>query len=630
MLAPPLFDKRTPFFVDAVKFCIVRILNLVTYPIISSYSGPSKIVGELLRGLGHEVVELSCSGFGVSACPAIEYRYGKRIVSEKEKERICKQCRSMSHALKNGRNESVIQIDEFIESYEYSDCFLRAKLLVAKPKVTLTLEEHKLISYASYEILLRHKFENGVVPESHYHELENAVYVCLLAEIAIKRLLSNCAAIDRVIINNSLRGVNRTILKCLIEVGVKPLFINAGANIAHQLAQIMIFTNEEASLDWAKSPGWQELKSSHAEIPRLQLINDHFGALFSAQSNFVYSVSSERISSDVIFQKLSLSRNKTTFLATLASNDERMTAKLVGALDFLDIRTSLFDSQIEWIKFLIKEFQVRPNLQLVIRVHPREFPNKRESVTSQHAIELLRELDNLPANVFVNWPSDEVSLYDLVQVIDVGLAATSTTGLQLATLGIPIGLHNTSLLTGYTTDIGTALDSTSKYRAFLDSAEDLQWSVGNVITGLKWHSYLFNCLSIDLFPIADGQNESVDRYGLLNQLQVYIRKSMSSNFKKMIWSSNSLRPLIDFIDRSKIRADMRETIASDVDAERLNALLGDLSSDLAASGTMSRLIGDSGSSTDSARDFLLFIRELLPKESGSRFLSGKIDRYLNN
>jgi len=608
----------------------VRILNLVTYPIISSYSGPSKVVGEMLRGLGHDVVELSCSGFGVSSCPAIEYRYGKTNVSEKEKVRICKQCRSMSHALKSGGNDNRVQIDEFIESKEYSDYFFKAKSLVAKPKVALTREENKLISYASYEILLRHKFQNGVVPESHFQELENAVYVCMLAEIAIKRLLKLNYKFDRVIINNGLRGLNRTILNCLIEDGVKPIFINAGANIAHQLSQIMMFNSEESSLDWASSPGWQELKSSDAEIPRLHQIEDHFGSLFAAKSNFVYSVSSKRLSSDTIQKKLSLSCDKTTFLATLASNDERMTAKSVGALDFLEDRQHLFESQIKWIKFLIDEFKTRPNLQLIIRVHPREFPNKRESVTSQHAKDLSRELDNLPANVFVNWPSDEISLYDLVQVIDVGLVATSTTGLQLATLGIPIGLHNISLLTGYTTDIGTALESTSEYRSFLDSAEDHQWSIANVIAGLKWHSYLFNCLAIDLFPINNRQRESVDRAELLNRLQLAIRKFMPSKLKKRIWSSNTLRPLIDLIDRSKIRGDTKEFNVSDVDIERLNALLDNRSTDLAVTETMSRLIGDSGSSVGSAKEFLLFVRELLPKESGSRFLSGKIDRYLNS
>jgi hypothetical protein len=98
----------------------------------------------------------------------------------------------------------------------------------------------------------------------------------------------------------------------------------------------------------------------------------------------------------------------------------------------------------------------------------------------------------------------------------------------------------------------------------------------------------------------------------------------------MIWSSNNLRPLIDLIDRSKIRADSKEINVSDVDIERLNALLDNRSIDLAADGTMSRLIGDSGSSIDSANEFLYFVRELLPKESGTRFLSGKIERYLNS
>jgi hypothetical protein len=585
----------------------------------------------MLRGLGHEVVELSCSGFGVSSCPAVEYRYGKIFVSEKEKERICKQCRGMSRALNSGENDSWVQIDEFIEPNEYGDFFFRAKSLVAKPKVARTREEHKLISYASYEILLRHKFENGVVPESHFQELENAVHVCMLAEIAIKRLLKHYCKFDRVIINNGLRGLNRTILNCLIEDGVKPIFINAGANIAHQLSQIMMFNNEEASLDWASSPGWQKLKSSDAIIPRLHLIEDHFSSLFAANSNFVYSVSSKRFTSDVIFQKLSLSRSKITFLATLASNDERMTAKSVGALDFLEGQPCLFESQIEWIKFLVKEFQIRPNLQLVVRVHPREFPNKRESVTSQHAKDLLRELDNLPLNVFVNWPSDEISLYDLVQVVDVGLVATSTTGLQLATLGIPIGIHNISMLTGYTTDVGTELDSIANYQAFLDSAKNHQWSVENVIAGLKWHAYLFNCLSIDLVPINDYKIEnSASRSRVFNHLQLSIRKFMPSRFKKLIWSSNAFRPLIDLIDRSKIRADSKEINVSDVDIERLNALLDNRSIDLAVDGTMSRLIGDSGSSIDSANEFLYFIREHLPGESGSKFLSGKIENYLNS
>jgi hypothetical protein len=608
----------------------VRILNLVTYPIITSYFGTSKVIGEMIRGLGHEVVDLSCSGFGISACPALEYRYGKMVVSGKEMERICKQCRSTSQALMGKVKDSLIHIEDFIESDEYAKCRAKSKNLLVQPRSALTPRELNLISNASYEILLRHKFQNGVVPESHHHELENALYVCMLAEISIRRLIKALPKFDRVVVNNSLRGLNRTITNTLIADGIKPIYINSGANVAHQVSQVMIFNSEEAMMNWGSSPGWQKVKSNDAEIPRVQLIKDHFESLFSAQSNFVYSVSSKRLSSDTIYQRLKLSRDRTTFLATLSSNDERSSAKAVGAIDFLDGRFTLFENQIEWIKFLVNEFRLRPNIQLIIRVHPREFPNKRESIMSQHAIELLRELEKLPSNVSVNWPSDELSLYDLVQVVDVGLVATSTTGLQLATLGIPIGIHNFALLMGYTTDVGTTIDSISSYQAFLDSADDHKWSVENVITGLKWHSYLFNCLSIDLAPLNDNHfRDRSKNAGIVYQLQLSIRKRLPSEMKKVIWSSNVIRPLIDFIDRSKIRADTREINVSNVDAERLSALLGDRSIDLAADGTMSRLIGDSGSSIDSAKEFLFFVRELLPNESGSRFLSGKIDRYLN-
>jgi len=616
--------------VDLVILENMRILNLVTYPIISAYSGPSTIIGERIRQLGHEVVELSCSGFGISACPALEYRYGSSDVTEKAKNRICNECRRMSRAIRNTHDKDLIRIDEFIEFDDYNACLTKAKSLVAKTRNTVTPEESKLISYASYEVLLSQKLQYDEVPKNLNQSLENAIYVCMLAETAIERLLKKHCEFDRVIVNNSLRGLNRTITNCLIQSGVKPLFINAGANTAHQLSQIMMFNSEEASLDWASSPGWKIYKSSKAQVPRLQLIKDHFESLFAAQSNFIYSDQSKRISSEIIYQRLSLSNKKTTFLALLASNDERVAAASNGALDFLKDRKYMFKSQVEWLKFLVKEFESRPHLQLIVRVHPREFPNKRESVLSQHAQELLRELDELPANVHVNWPTDEISLYDLVQVVDVGLVASSSTGLQLATLGIPIGIHNGSLLTGYTTDLGTDLDSTQEYQVFLDSAQNHRWSVENVIAGLNWHSYLYNCLSIDLLPANNGQDVTSGRSSLFTKLQLSVRRFLPLRFKKVIWSNSSLRILIDRIDSKTIRSTLSNGMLNDLDSRRLKELLDGRSMDLAATGVIPFLASNSGSAVNSAREFLLFIRKLLPKESGDGLLSGKLDGYLSS
>ena len=78
----------------------------------------------------------------------------------------------------------------------------------------------------------------------------------------------------------------------------------------------------------------------------------------------------------------------------------------------------------DWIKFTVEWVSSRPDLFLIIRVHPREFPNKRESVTSEQAIALSKFFEHLPKNVAINWPSDSISLHDLIRITDVGLNAT--------------------------------------------------------------------------------------------------------------------------------------------------------------------------------------------------------------
>jgi hypothetical protein len=77
-------------------------------------------------------------------------------------------------------------------------------------------------------------------------------------------------------------------------------------------------------------------------------------------------------------------------------------------------------------------------LALIIRIHPRELPNKRENRTSANAERLRELLVNLPDNVIVNWPEDKLSIYDLLQRVDLVLSAWSTVLLEASLFGCPI------------------------------------------------------------------------------------------------------------------------------------------------------------------------------------------------
>lgn len=90
----------------------------------------------------------------------------------------------------------------------------------------------------------------------------------------------------------------------------------------------------------------------------------------------------------------------------------------------------------EWLDVVVEEFGRRPSDRLVIRVHPSEthLPGK---VTRDSLDAYLRRRD-LPSNVRVVGPDEQVDSYALMDAADVGLVYTSTVGLEMALGATPV------------------------------------------------------------------------------------------------------------------------------------------------------------------------------------------------
>lgn len=103
----------------------------------------------------------------------------------------------------------------------------------------------------------------------------------------------------------------------------------------------------------------------------------------------------------------------------------------------LHYRANAFASMLEWVLESIRYFASRPELQLVIRVHPAEI---RGTVPSRQPIcdEIRKAYPTLPSNVFVVPPESRVSTYALVERCDAAIIYGTKTGVELAGLGIPV------------------------------------------------------------------------------------------------------------------------------------------------------------------------------------------------
>ena len=118
--------------------------------------------------------------------------------------------------------------------------------------------------------------------------------------------------------------------------------------------------------------------------------------------------------------------------------DERpvvlLAANVLG--DSLTLGRNIFaESMSEWITRTIQYFAKRTDVQLVVRVHPGEkiVPQAKSMGT------VVREaLPELPGHIHVIGALDNVNTYDLIEIANLGLAYTTTVGVETAMNGIPV------------------------------------------------------------------------------------------------------------------------------------------------------------------------------------------------
>ena len=117
--------------------------------------------------------------------------------------------------------------------------------------------------------------------------------------------------------------------------------------------------------------------------------------------------------------------------------DERpmvlLAANVIG--DSLTLGRQVFTPNMtEWLQRTVVYFCGRPDVQLVIRIHPGERYTKGPSVA-----DVVRQVQAvLPEHIHLVAADDPINTYDLVELADLGLAYTTTVGMEMAMSGAPV------------------------------------------------------------------------------------------------------------------------------------------------------------------------------------------------
>lgn len=300
------------------------------------------------------------------------------------------------------------------------------------------------------------------------------------------------------------------------EAGIPTFGLHAGGNMAKRTSSLYVFRRDMVDLyrNWIS-----RFERELANIPTTRSgISDaalHFKALTSGKTVWVYSSPKGKRYFDVR-RHYGIEPNQKILLAMLSSYDELFSSQMMGVMSAPPM---MFKDQLEWVRSLVDYASKRTDLFLIVRVHPRELPNLRDDIHSAHAKQLLESLTDLPPNVCVNWPQEKISLYDLIPHVSVGLNGWSSTGKELAFLGIPVVLFTDEILY-YPSSLNLLAKNRDDYFRKIDDAIQDGWSFERIRRTFRWLAIEHSLGTVDIsdrFSRDDGLRSVRKR--VINALQ---------------------------------------------------------------------------------------------------------------
>lgn len=336
--------------------------------------------------------------------------------------------------------------------------------------------------------------------------LREAILTCLITLHGIRRLFLEGGYTHVAFYGQY--NQNMIVLWLARQFGITCSLIGHASHFGVDRRYITFSREETRRLYFRMTDDWMTWGELPLESEAISMVAADMRNRFKSSSVHVYSP--PKTFDEVDFRKkIGLSSERKTLVAFSSSLDEifaqNMQAKAQGRGDYY-LGPNLWPDQVSWFRFLVNLVKDREELQLVIRIHPREDANRRERARSKHLELLEAALCDLPSNVRVIWPSESISSYDLLEVADIVLNAWSYIGMEAARFGVPVIAAFPSDTWHPPNAFFTIAATVAEYKAavmrLLERSPDFQ----QITQAFRWYHYSTFAASVsveDIIPSSD-------------------------------------------------------------------------------------------------------------------------------
>jgi hypothetical protein len=436
-------------------------------------------IARMIEEFGFKIRMIECDRAFSEFCTSMSAAKTGIFDEPAKKQSICKECiknKNLSK-LSAGRTFSTQEI-----SYKQNSEYLSSEREI-NSLIETEIDDVPIGRLALYETLLHYKKSNlNFTPEQHFHyvtHFNNAV----TTYYATKEIIDQEKP-DVVFCYSPQYVVPGIASAYAIKQGIKVFFMEGSSNDVERYTHMRIWNWEKYGLS---QPGLENLDAFADYIPTQKQLNrakKQIKAKKSKKTLSVYSPDSKGIDP---FSFFNLDRKKPILLLAMSSYDEVYSGYMIGKLPKARFEGKVFKDQVEWLKHTIAWVECK-DIQLIIRPHPREFPNKREDVKSDHEDVWNDILSNLPKNVVIDHPKMNYSIHDYLPYIDVFTTGWSSTAIEALANGIPVVTYDDDLPT-IPRSILISGKSQEGYFENLSHALGLGRSEQRAASALKWLAY---------------------------------------------------------------------------------------------------------------------------------------------
>jgi hypothetical protein len=464
------------------------------------------------------------------------------------KEKICVSCRKYDSRSRNPQKDSFSYLEELLTESVSTKVHSILDQINKDNWSVFQLDGDFIGRLASYEFLLRNKIVSSRIPEELWEELKGDISHYLFTYFLALEWLSK-SEYRFVGVYNFLYGVNRAFVTAANKLKIETFSIQGNGYLYNLHSRYMIYPTNSDYWYLNKSRKWSSHKDSPIKMLSALRVFRHLNYLVSAKSVFTYSLPAGSKSAKKTREKFGIPDGKQIHLLTTSSADELFAFGFVGLLNDNYNNADLFESTKAWILSTVEIFASQPEKVLLVRLHPREFVNKRDSVNSSAGADLVDLLKTLvlPKNVIINLPEDEVSLYDLAPITELLINSSSTVGLEFAALGVPSICVSPTTLSAYPPDISTPIHSKKQYLEILSEPRAQKTTIMRT-TSFRWLVFKQESCSIRI-PLF---------YRVFDRLYFGALRRFLERFPKFSapvgMATNSIYGFLNFLDRRRLKS----------------------------------------------------------------------------